>query len=647
MIRSIRSLFNSRAGTFITLGFVGVIGVAFTLGDVLGNGSLGGIGDGNAAKVGGQKITLGELNQSLDNRLRAERQNNPTLDMGRFVEAGGLDSTLDQLINRFALAVFGEKNDIAVSKRLVDYEIRKIPGSTGLDGKFSEQAFRGVLAQLGVTEKLVRDDLTQNLYAQQILPTTIGGPRAPDGLVLPYASLLLEKRSGHLAVVPSVAFLPKQPPNDAALSKYYRDNAIRFTIPEKRAVSYAIFSSDIVAERAKPSNEEIAEYYSENSARYSASQTRDISQVILPTEAAAKALSDRIAKGESITSAANSTGLSVTSFKAISKDDFSSRTAPAVANAVFAAGAGQVVKPVKGTLGWYLVKVDGVQQVAARPLSAVSGEISSILAAQKAEQALSDLTAEIEDEFSNGGTLSDVAKSQGLKIETSPKLFADGRNPENPNYKAIDAMSVILPAAFQMETDGDAQLVEIVPGKQFAMISVAEVEEAAPPPLGEVRDIVVRQWALAEGAKQAKIAAARIEKEVKAGKTLEAALADLKIQAPAVETVSGTRGDLNRNGQPLPPPLALLFSMKKGDAKILPAPNNSGWFIVQVDQIIKGDASGQAEMLAVRKAELTSLMSEEYAAQLVRAAIKDVGVKKNDAALSDLRNRLTRSDNGN
>jgi peptidyl-prolyl cis-trans isomerase D len=247
MISFIRSLINSKFGALFALIFVGMIAIAFALGDVTGSGSFGGLSGGNVARVGNQNITLGELNDALDNRLKAERQNNPTLDMAAFVEGGGLDSTLGQLINRYGLAVFGAKYGVGVSKRLVDSEIRKLPGAMGLDGKFSDKAFQAFAAQIGVS-----------------------GPAAPESLVLPYASLMLEKRSGQVASLPSTAFFPANPPSEAVLVKYYKDNAAKFTIPEKRAVSYAIFDKSIIAAKAKPTDADIAAYYKANAAKYAA-----------------------------------------------------------------------------------------------------------------------------------------------------------------------------------------------------------------------------------------------------------------------------------------------------------------------------------------------------------------------------------------
>ncbi len=647
MISFIRSIINSRVGAVVALAFVVLLGIGFVLGDVTGSGNFGGLSGANVAKVGGKPITLAEFNQAMENRLRAERKDNPTLDMGRFVDSGGLDATLEQLINRYALAVFGEKYGVAVSKRLVDYEIRKIPQSNGLDGKYSEKAFSAFLANMGLTEKIVRDDFTQNLFAQQILPATDGGPQAPMGVVLPYASLMLEKRSGQLAIIPSVVFLPQAAPTDTELSTYYKANAIKFTIPEKRAISYAIFDSSIVADRAKPTDADVAAYYKANAAQYSANETRDISQVIVPTQAAAQTLAAKIAQGQSIAAAASTTGLAVTSTKAVSRNALTANASKAVADAVFAASSGGVAAPAKGGLGWYVVKVDGVKQVAARPLASVSAEIAAQLAVSKREEALVELTSEIEDEFSGGATITDIAKTNGLKVETSPKLLANGINPASRDYRPIPEFAAILPAAFQMETDGNAQLVEIEPGKKFALVAIADVEEAAPPPLASVRDDVFKDWALAQGSKKAKIAAEGVRKAIASGKSMNEALAAVGVRLPPLQSVSGTRAELNQNGKTLSPPLALLFSMVKGSAKTLQAPNNGGWLVVQATEVIKGDASGQTEMLAANRAQMSQMLAQEYAAQLVLAAAKDVGVKKNDGGIAELRARLTKKDAGN
>lgn len=640
MITAIRNLINSRWGAVIAIAFVGLIGVAFALGDVTGSGSFGGIGGANVARVGDKDVGLGELDQALENRLDAERKDNPALDMAKFVESGGYDATLNALINRYALTSYGEKNGIAVSKRLIDSEILQFPGVKGADGKFSRPAFEGFLRQMGLTEKMVRDDITQNFYARQILGVAGKAGKAPESLVLPYASLLLEKRSGQVAVIPSAAFVPSTPPSEAALAQFYKTNASRYTIPEKRSVSYALFDASIVNAKAEPTEKDITDYYQANSAQYAATETRDFTQIVFPTEAAAKAAADRIGKGETMAAVASAVGLAASNKSGLSKDALSKETNKAVADAIFAAPANGISRPAKGAVGWHLAKVNAVKQIGAKPLATVRGEIAKIISTQKREELLADLTADIESELDGGSTIADIAKAQGLKIDTTPKLFANGQDPQNPGYKPIAEMARILPAAFELESDGSGQLVEVVPGEKFAIVSVAEAEEAAPAPLKEIRDVVAKQWALAEGDKKAKAAADQVKKAMAGGKSLNEALSAIGVRLPAPETVSGTRGQLT-TGQQIPPPLMMLFAMKKGTVKTINAGGDRGWFVVQLNEIIKGDASKQTEMLAARREEMEGLLAQEYIAQMINATVKETGVKRNEELITRRRKELT------
>jgi peptidyl-prolyl cis-trans isomerase D len=647
MITFIRSLINSKFGAIFALFFVGVIAVGFALGDVTGTGTFGGLTGGNVAKVGKQNIGLGEFEKLLKNGLKSQKQKNPTLDMPTFIEGGGFEGTLNAVLNRYSIAIFGENSEMAVSKRLVDYEIRNIPGAQSADGKFSQIAFDRFLQQIGLDEKTVRTDITQNLYSEQLLKVAGRGPAAPDKIALTYASLLLEKRTGEVAVILSQAFAPSAPPADAQLAKYYKDNSEKFTIPEKRAVSYAFFDKSIIGEKAKPTAEEIAAYYKSNEALYKASETRSLSRVIVPTEAGAKSVVDRINAGQSIAAVAQSLGLAVTTEQNLTREKLATSASKTVADATFKAASGTVIPPSKGALGWYVVKVDGVQQVAAKTLAQVSSEIEKTLAVKKEQDVIYNTTSEIEEELSGGAKIADIAKEQGLKVETTPKLLANGQNTLDPSYRPIPEMQVILPAAFQLEADGEAQLIEIVKGERFAIISVAELEEAAPPPLAKVSDVVLQQWAISQGAVKAKAAAEQVRKAVAAGKPFKEALAALNVKLPPSQTLSGTRAELRQQGQQLPPPLALMFSMKQGSVKELPAPNDAGFFIVNLTQVIKGDASSQKEMLALTKKEVTQLAQQEHAEQFIAATGKSVGVKKYDDALATLRKSLTTRNDGN
>ena len=55
---------------------------------------------------------------------------------------------------------------------------------------------------------------------------------------------------------------------------------------------------------------------------------------------------------------------------------------------------------------------------------------------EKIDEALADMTVAMEDGFASGSSLAEVAKDNELKIESTPKLLANGQNPENQNYRA-------------------------------------------------------------------------------------------------------------------------------------------------------------------------------------------------------------------
>lgn len=640
MFSKIRSLFSSKFGAFFALIFIGIIAIAFALGDVTGSGTFGGVSAGNAAKVGNQDVTIAELRDMTDNRVRNERQRNPNLDLATFVENGGMDSTLEQIINRYVLAVYGEKHGIGVSKAMVDAEIREIPGAKGVDGKVTSESLQNLLQSLQISEAAIRKDFTQNLYAQQIFPITRNAI-APDALTLPYASLVLERREGQLAVVPSALFLPEKAPTDDELATFYKKNSAQYIIPERRSVSYALFDSSIVDAQAKATDAEIKTYFDENRTEFAASETRNIEQIIAPTKAAADQILTKVRAGASLQSAAQEIGLSVTSLNNLSRANLTSSASKAVSDAVFAANEGNFAAAARGALGFYVVKVTGSSKTNARSLNQARGEIAALVTAQKKSQLIAELTTEIEDAFADGATITDVAKERSLKIETTPGLVATGQNPENPDYEPIPEMAVILPSAFQLQNNGEAQLIEIEPGTKFAMITVAKLSAAAPPPLAKVKQAVTQRWALSKGLAKSKIEADKILKAVQTGTALSKAIADSGLDLPPIQPLKANRFELSQSGQQVPAAIALMFSMRAGSTKKLEAPSDQGWILVDLNKIIRGDASKRANILEQTKTQFQSVFGQEHLAQFINAARQEVGVELSEDEIETLRRSLT------
>ncbi|MFN5820589.1 MAG: hypothetical protein ACK44Y_09190, partial [Novosphingobium sp.] len=160
--------------------------------------------------------------------------------------------------------------------------------------------------------------------------------------------------------------------------------------------------------------------------------------------------------------------------------------------------------------------------------------------------------------------LTDVAKELGLTLTETAPLLSNGQVFGQDGKTAPAELARVLQTAFAMESEGQPQLAEVDPGKQFLVFDVAQIAVAAPPPLAEVKAQAIAEYQLAKGATAARAAALKIEAAVKKGTDLGAAMAALGLPLPPVDQVNLPREQVQAMGQQTPPPLAMLFALAKG-----------------------------------------------------------------------------------
>ncbi len=641
MISFFRSFFQSKIGLAISFIFLALIAVAFAASDVTGGATFGGVSSESVAEIDGDGIGTAEFSSTVSNAFNQFRQQNPQLDMAAFEAQDGIDGILEQMVGSYAASAFGQSIGLGASKRLVDSEIAGIQAFKGADGRFDETLFRNALAQQGLTEARVRLDIERGLLSDQLMiPATFGSKMASQ-MALPYAGLILEGREGNIAFVPSAAFAPKTAPSDAQLQSFFSRNGARYRIPERRVLRFASFITDRFRDQVKVSDAEIAALYKTRSAEFAATEKRDLEQLIVPTEAAAKAIAAKINGGASMAAAAKDAGLAPVDLGLRSKEELTRDASPAVANAVFAAASGKVATPAKSALGWHVVRIDSISAIAGRSLAQVRATLENEIAQDKLRQTVSDFTANLEDRIADGASLADIAKDEKLTLEVSPELLANGQSPSRPDFAPIGAYQAMLPVAFGLEEDAGPQLVEVQQGKEFAIFEVQEIKRAAPPPLASIRDVVARDWALAQGLSSAKKLADSIAKSSRTSAALSKAVTGAKVPLPGIEQIATNRQTIMQQQGRVPPPVALLFSMAEGTTKVLEGPNRTGWFIVHLSKINRGDASKVPELLQATRTQLGQVVADEYGQQLMAAMKATTNVKRNPAAIKRVKDQLT------
>jgi peptidyl-prolyl cis-trans isomerase D len=642
MLNFFRSFLKSKIGALVGLVVLGLIALAFASGDIAGIGGSGAVdASSSVASVGGKNVTADQLDQGAKRALDRVKQQTPTATMKQLLAEGGLPQVLNSLIDGLAFEVYGTKNGVAVSDRLVDSELTQIPAFQGVDGKFDQTVFRQALAQQRISEDALRDDVRKNLIAQQlIIPAQMGAVMSQFAATR-YAALLDETRSGTVIALPSVLFAPAQQPTDAELAAFYKGHTAQFTRPERRTIRYALLSGDKLPAPAAPTDAEVAAAYEAGKVAYAAKDNRRITQLIVPTEAAAQAVVAEIGKGKSLEAAAQEKGLAAAKLEFFSRDQLSGQFSPAVAQAVFAAPIGKLAAPQKSVLGWHVIRVDEEQKTPAKTLAEAKGELTEQLVAAKQRKTFTDALAKVDDQFSNGANLVEVAKSLGGQVQQTQPVTSDGQVYMKPGETLPAELKPVLATAFGMEQE-QPQVAEAERGKTFVIYDVTQVQPAAPAPLAQIKDDVKLAWSIDAGSKAAKAAAITMQAAIRKGQTVEQAIAATGKKLPPPQPVSMSRPTLAaalQAGRQVPPPVSLMFHMAKGTVKVQAAAGDRGWFVVLLKDVVPGKVDSP-QMIKSAQSELGQQLGQSYATALGAAMRKDVGVKRHEAAIKSVSDQL-------
>lgn len=641
MLSFFRRFFQSKIGLPIFIGFLVIVAFAFAAADITGS-TFGGLSAGSrVALVGNEPIPASEVSGSAQVALEQVRaQFDPTMSMVEFIEQDGLDGVVNQLIDRYAVGVFAQQHGLRAGRNLIDSEILKIAAFRGATGEFDQQLYQAALRQRGISDATLRRDLRDGLLEQQLFQSAFSAPQMPEKVARRYAALVLERRRGEIALIPSSAFAPAKDPTTAQLDAWYKDNRARFIRPERRILRFAIFTATQLGVQATPSEAEIAARYKANAATYQATEQRSVSYFIVPTEDAARSLVTRLRGGLSLEAAARDAGFNVATGQLRDRQTLANATSAEFAENAFKASERGFVEPSRGTLGWYVARVDSVDRTPARSLAQVSGEIAAQLRQEKQAAAVASRTSEIEAELDSGTALTEVAEAYGLELETTPELLADGRVFGGDGGQVIAALRPLVATAFQME-ESAPQLAELEPGREYIIFDVARIEEARAPPLADVSEAVAAAWKRAEGAKLARAAADRVLKKVADGTALTQALAAENTPAIERQSINLERRELlAQRGQNIPPPLVLMFSMAQGSTKKLEAAQDIGWFVVNLAEIATDPVDSKPGLVDQTRKQLAPALTREYRAQVSAAIRKEVGVERNESAIEAVRKQL-------
>ncbi|HEY0164763.1 MAG TPA: peptidylprolyl isomerase [Sphingomicrobium sp.] len=644
MLASVRRMSKSTIGSIIMALFVLAIVASFALSDManVGAGSATGGGGSTLATVGGQQVGDRDMTQTMDRRLAQVRQQNPEAVQATI--AGEFDQLLASLIDERAIEAFAAKYGFVLSKRLVDAEIANIPGTRGLDGKFSEQAYASFLAQQRLTDQEVRRLINSGVMQRILLAPVGSGARVPVGVATPYASMLLEARQGEVATVPISAFRAGLKPGDADLQRYYAANRARYMVPEQRVLRFARIGPEQVAGVAA-SDAEILAYYNANQATYGAKDIRVISQAVVADRNAANGVAARARGGASFAAAAAPAGLAAADVVVgpQTRAEFVGVAGEAVAAAAFAAPSGAVVGPVQSDLGWHVVKVESVRREGGKSLAAARAEIAARLTEEKRKGALADLVGRVEDALADGSNFVEAAALGKLTVSETPLITATGAARGNPAFRLPPELAPALRSGFELAQDDEPVVEALTNSSGYVLVAPTRIVPAAPAPLATVRAQIAEDWINQQASDRARAAASAIAAKASRGIPLAKAVAEAGTPLPPTRQIGARRMDMSQMGTNVPAAVRMLFTLGAGKSRLVADPQLRGFSVVKVNRIVPGNALLQPGLIGRVQNEFQEAVVDEYARQFLGAVRQSLGVKRNEGAIAASKKRISGS----
>ncbi len=544
------------------------------------------------AKAGGESIEIPAFQQAFDRAIAVETRKLPSgqeITPDRRRQIG--EQTLNQMIGE-ALMVQELRNlRIVTPDAAVVTAVHGIPAFQDKAGQFDRASFESVLRGNGYTEErflaLLRTDIAQ----RQLLSAVDSTVAAPDTEVKVLYTSEFEKRSADMAMFP-ISAAPEPPaPDQAVLQRWYGNHPDLYRTPEYRRIKAVELSPESLASEVSVTDADLHAYYDQHRSDYVTEAKRSAQVISAPDEAKAKALADQWRGGAdwaAMQQAAQAAGAS-----AIEQDDATAVQFPDpdLAKAVFAATAETVSDPLKGALGWFVVKVTKIAGGGETTFDQAKDAIKDRVIAAKAADLLYEHANKLDQLLGNGSTLDDLPGDLNL-VGVAGTLDADGDTQDGhpapiPGPAAL--RQAIIKAAFETQPNDQPRLTEVpTPSNGASAYYALVVESVIPPgmkPFDAVKDTVLADWKDDQKRRAENVAATAMMTAVQGGQSFSDAATVAGVQPHLSPLLSRTATDPAVPGTLL----SVMFGLKPHEATMVETPD--GFIVAQLAEIVKPDPS--------------------------------------------------------
>jgi peptidyl-prolyl cis-trans isomerase D len=451
---------------------------------------------------------------------------------------GIVESIMQRQINETALVLAAKDLGVEISDDLVSAEIRKSPAFQGLGG-FDRQRFQQVLDNNFMNESTYVATVREQMSRNQVLGsfTSITAPKVLANSIYRHRQ---EKRTAELIFIADSVQKDIPEPDGAALSKFHKNSAARFTAPEYRALSVIRLEASDLAADISVTDTELREAYEARIDELTVPETRQVKQMIIADEADAKRAGRALTQGRDFAAVAKEIAKmdeATIDLGKIGRGDF---PFPELAEAVFALESGKSSEPLKSPIGWHLFRVDGITKGGTKTLDEVRADLKKTISFEKAIDGMFQLANNLEDAFGGGATLEEAAGQLNLKVV---KIAAVDKNGNDRIGKPVSTLPAgdFLNVAFSTE-EGSESLLNETGRDGYFLLRVDGVTLPVLKPLDTIKAEVVRAWKDENRAGKSKTSAQTIVDRVNGGASLDAIASEMGLKVKTLPALTRRPG---------------------------------------------------------------------------------------------------------
>jgi peptidyl-prolyl cis-trans isomerase D len=574
-----------------------------------------------AAKVGGTTIEVQALETEYRRAMTLASRDLPpgqeaTQAMRREVEEQALRGMIGQA------AMSQELRDLRIvvpQPALVD-TVRKLPAFHAENGSFDKTRFDAVLRANGISEAGFLEEVRGQLAQRQILDAVTAGAKIPDAEAAPIYAMQYEKRSADIAAFPIAATPEPATPDETTAKLWYDNHPDLYATPEYRRVKMIVVSPATLAPEVTVSDKDLEAAYQDHQSEYTTFARRSAQVISTTDEAKATALADQWRAGADWPTM--QTAAKAADAAAITQDDAVEKQFPDpdLAKAVFSAQPDTVSAPIKGALGWFVIRVTKATEGGVTPFDQVKEKLRERVVTEKALDLVYDRANKLDGLFGNGATLDTLPADPGMAVETLT-LDQQGDTPDGgsasiPGEKEF--RSAIATAAFAAQKGDPPHLTEVqtpsIGGSGYFALTVLDITPSGQKTFEAVRDAVNQDWQADQRHHSAELAASAMQKAVKDGKPFSDAARDAGVTPHLSPLVTRSQPD-----PAMPPDVQkVLFSLKKGEPATVET--IEGFLVAVPVEIIApdpaADAAGYEKLRAAVGQTLSNDLAETFAEAL-------------------------------